>query len=176
MDVVFQDSHGNEYVWTPKWEEVMSIYAESERVEELNVAEGKWLDKIKEKKQFSVEVLDVLAEIIAEDSSTAEIAEFFESLGFSGEEFRYNFGNDLDLQSRVEKWDNRHGTTKRKLKELNEEDYRYIIQVVSKAGDPRQYIGEQEKHEEAVDKLNEALEFENMRITSDGRVLPIEKE
>ena len=61
MDIIFQDSNGNEYVWTPKWEEVMSIYAESERVEEMNLAGGEWLEELKEKKQFSDEVLDELA-------------------------------------------------------------------------------------------------------------------
>jgi len=175
MDIVFQDGRGNEYVWTPKWEEVMSIYAESERVEELNVAEGKWLDDIKEKKEFSIEVLYEIAELIVKDRSMHEIAEFFESAGFDGEYFRYST-TDLDVRSEKEKLGNRICATKNKMTELNEEDYRYIVQVVSKLGDPKQYIGEEDQHEKVIDDLNRALEFENMMVTNDGRVLPLKRE
>jgi cell division protein ZapD len=176
MDIIFQDSNGNEYVWTPKWEEVMSIYAESERVEEMNLAGGKWLEDLKEKKQFSDEVLDELAEVIADGRSTDEIADFFEIVGFDADEMRYNLSHDDPLRSKAEGHSNRVYIAKEKLQELNSEDYRYVVQIVQKAADPKQYIGEQEKHQEVVEKLNTALEFENLRVTEDGRVLPIEKD
>lgn len=175
MDIIFQDSNGNEYVWTPKWKEVMSIYAESERVEEMNLAGGEWLEELKEKKQFSDEVLDVVAEVIANRRSTDEIANFFEILGFDTDEIRHNLRYDDPLKSKVEGHGNRVSIAKEKLQELSSEDYRYVVQVVQKAADPKQYIGEQEKHQEAVEKLNAALEFENLRVTEDGRVLPVEK-
>lgn len=163
MDIIFQDSNGNEYVWTPKWEEMMSIYAESKRVEEL-----------KDKKQVSDEVLDEVAEVIADSRNTDEIADLFEILGFDGDEMRYNLSHIDPLRPRVEGHHNRVYVAREKLKELNSEDYRYVVQVVQKVADPKQYIDNQEKHQEVVEKLNTALEFENLRVTEDGRVLPRE--
>lgn len=176
MDIIFQDSNGNEYVWTPKWEEVMSIYAESERVEEMNLAGGEWVEELKDKKQFSDEVLEEVAGVIADGRSTDEIADFFEMLEFDADEMRHNLAYDDPLRSKAESHSNRIYISKEKLQELNSEDYRYVVQVVQKAADPKQYIGEQEKHQEMVEKLNTALEFENLRVTEDGRVLPMEKE
>lgn len=176
MDIVFQDSSGDEYVWTPKWEEVMSIYAESERVEELNLAGGEWLDELKEKKQFSLEVLDEIAAVIANDRSTDEIADFFKAAGFPDDSLRYNLGPTDPLKSQVESRDNRVGMTRRKLEELNDQDYRHVIQAIQKAADPKQFIGEDDAHQEAITQLNQALEHEHMEVTQDGRVLPLEQE
>ena len=148
---------------------------EKEIGKEMNLTGGEWSDESKENKQFSDEVLDEVAEVMADGRSTDEIADLFEIVGFDVDEMRYNLRHDDPLQSKAESHSNRVYIAKEKLQELNSEDYRHVLKVIQKAADPKQYIGEEEKHQEVVEKLNTALEFEDLRVVDDGRIFSIKE-
>jgi len=183
LDVKFRDSDGNEYMWIPEWDDLSDLYAEAERVEELNIGEGYWLDELKKRKQFDDETLHHIAEIIADTWTGDDLNRFFETLDFdiewddTTEAAISEYAGLNPIKASMEGMDSeskRRETVVEKLEELNEEDYRYVVQVISKAAHPRTHIGEEDRHSEVVDQLNQILEFEYMKVTEEGEVLPMD--
>jgi cell division protein ZapD len=158
MQVIFEDSQGREYVWTPGWEEVADIYAEAERVEETNEGGGEWLEMLRERNAFSEEVLSHIAETIATDLSESEVTGFFEKAGFP--EIEYDEDTSSDKSEYIY----------RELAELNENDYTQVIRIVEVFTDPRRYISEEAHHKQVVRRLNMGLKHEDWKVTEEGQV------
>ena len=156
MDVVFEDGKGEEFVWTPRWNDIMSLYQEAERVEEINVQEGRWLDDLRDGKQFSDEVITEIAKILGDTRTGREISDFFSAAGFP------DISHDGSTKWRF---------ARRELRELNEDDYTQILQIIEKLADPKQYLSREDDHEIVMKRLNNALEFESLHVTEDGRII-----
>jgi cell division protein ZapD len=158
MQVIFEDSQGREYVWTPGWEEVVDIYAEAERVEETNEGGGEWLEMLRERNTFSEEVLSHIAETIASDLAEDEVTSFFEKAGFP--EIEYDEDSSEDKSEYISQ----------ELAELNENDYTQVIQIIEVFADPRRYISEESRHKQVVRRLNKGLKHEDWKVTEEGEV------
>lgn len=158
MQVIFEDSQGREYVWTPGWEEVVDIYAEAERVEETNEGGGEWLEMLRERNAFSEEVLSHIAETIASELTEDEVTSFFKKSGFP--EIEYGEDTSEDKSEHIY----------RELAELNENDYTQVTQIIEVFADPRRYISEETRHKRVVRRLNKGLKHEDWKVTEDGEV------
>jgi hypothetical protein len=85
LDIVFEDSEGKTYTWYPEWDDIRKLYAEAERVEEVNPTGDKELENLKEFKQLDTPVIDQIAKIIAETWTGDRLGRFFRELGYDTE-------------------------------------------------------------------------------------------
>jgi len=178
LDVKFQDEHGNQYIWFPKWDDLQKLYAEAERVEELNPTGDRDLKKLKELKQFDLSVLNAIAEVIADTWQGDDLNRFIRDLGYDTEydqqtEHQAEFNASLFPPA-----DGAEGVRKDYvmdvLENLNEEDYQLIIEVIEQAASPKQHIGKEDRQERVRYRLNEAIKHEGLHVTTSGAVEPIE--
>ncbi|MDL0127741.1 hypothetical protein [Halobacterium salinarum] len=135
LDVKFQDEHGNQYIWFPKWDDLQKLYAEAERVEELNPTGDKDLKKLKELKQFDLSVLNAIAEVIADTWQGDDLNRFIRDLGYETEydqqtehqaEFNASLFPPVDGAEGVRK-----DYVMEVLEDLNKQDYQLIIEVMA---------------------------------------------
>lgn len=178
LDVKFQDEHGNQYIWFPKWDDLQKLYAEAERVEELNPTGDKDLKELKELKQFDLSVLNAIAEVIADTWQGDDLNRFIRDLGYETEydqqtehqaEFNASLFPSVDGAEGVRK-----DYVMEILENLNNQDYQLIIEVIEQAASPKQHIGKDDRQEKIRYKLNEAIKHEGLHVTTAGAVEPIE--
>lgn len=175
LDVKFFDEEGNELVWFPKWNDLQNLYAEAERVEEMNPTGENDLRELKELKQFDFAVLTAISEVIADTWTGDDLGEFFKDFEFDfdwdyvAEEHAHTFPVETGGADRLRK-----KAVLALLEELNVEDYQKIITVVENAVSPKHHIENEVRREEVRYRLNEALKHEGLEITRDGIVRPIQ--
>lgn len=185
MEVLFEDDHGEKYVWTPKWEEMQDPYATAERIEELNEGGGAYLENLKALQRFSGPTITRLAKCIDHHSSLSgiektfgegvvrggehadlgQVDQIFIEADFSGA----NFPRKYNLTDRWQYIRNR-------LLELNQEDYQHIIDIIEILVHRNRHVDAEDRRRMIIDKLNEVLIYENMEIGLDGKVRLIEAE
>lgn len=182
MDVVFTDNTGQEYVWTPKWEELQKMYASAEQVEELNTDGGEYLDRLKALQKFGDETLARLATCISIHKSIDGLRN-----EFSGETVRAGQVPDREEVNRVfisadvptpdypERFNlgDRDRIIHQHLRELNEDGYENIVAVIESLVDRKRHIDAEERRREIIEEMNKILGYENLEITLEGRVRPI---
>lgn len=177
LDVKFRDEEGNEYIWFPKWEDLQNLYAEAERVEELNPTGDEDLERLKKLKKPDDAVVDEIAVVIAEIWTGDDLAKFFERAGFEiefgyqAEEHARTFPAETGGPDRVRK-----EVVRSKLHELNEEDYENVVEVIEQASSEKEHIDQNDRRETVLYRLNRAIEHEGWKVTRDGNVEPIECE
>jgi hypothetical protein len=175
LDVKFHDEEGNEYVWFPRWEDLRNLYAEAERVENLNPTGDKDLSRLKSLKQLDDTVINEIAEIIADTWTGDSLGKFFRQLGhdvdygYQIEENARTFPAETGGPDRVRKQ-----FVLGKLRELNEEDYELVVKVVEKMASRKEHINDEERRKTVLYRLNKALEHEGWEVTRDGNVQPIQ--
>jgi hypothetical protein len=106
--------------------------------------------------RLSDEVLEYIAHILAGIKTGSEITEFFRVAGFP--EIRHDGST---------KWRFVYGA----LQRLNEESPYHVIKVIEKLADPKQYIGQESLHREAVGDLKKALKYEDITINEKNKVV-----
>lgn len=177
LDVQFRDEEGNDYVWFPKWEDLQHLYAEAERVEEMNPTGEEDLERLKQLKQLDDAVIAELVEVISDTWSGDALAEFFDragypiDYGFEAEEHASNFPAETGGANRL-----RRKVVRSKLHELNDEDYQQVVDVIEQAASKKEHIGEAERRETILYRLNDAIQHEGWQITRSGNVQPIKFE
>lgn len=182
MEAVFEDDDGKKHVWAPKWQELQNMYAAAERVEDVNTGSGEHLDQLKALQQFSGPTLTRLAKCIDRHTSLrglqsefgdkvvgsrgitdkAEVEDVFNEAGFAGPDYP----NSFNLA-------NRWKFIRERLRELNQQDYNNIIEIIEVLVHRNRHIDAEERRRTIIEELNKALTYENMEITLDGRVTPI---
>jgi hypothetical protein len=177
LDVHFQDEEGNEFVWFPRWDDLQKLYAEAERVEEMNPTGEEDLERLKELKQLDEPVIDEIAEIIAETWTGDALARFFRQLGYDTE-----YGREVEEHARTFPAETggpetvRKEFVREKLRDLNQEDYTLVVEVIEKAVAGKEHIEQDERRETVRYRLNEALRHEGWTVTRAGNVQPIERD
>lgn len=182
MEAVFEDDDGTKYVWAPKWQELQNMYAAAERVENVNTGGGEHLEQLKALQQFSGPTLTRLAKCIDVHTSLgklqrrfsdkvvgsgrmadkSDVEDVFSEAGFTEPEFPYKFNLA-----------NRWKYIRERLRELNQQDYNYIIKIIEVLVHRNRHIDAEERRRTIIEELNKALTYENMEITLDGKVTPI---
>lgn len=177
LDVKFRDEEGNEYIWFPKWEDLQNLYAEAERVEEMNPTGEEDLENLKGLKKLDDAVIDEIADVIADTWRGDELAEFFERAGYEikleydAEEHARTFPAETGGPDRL-----RRKAVRSKLHELNDEDYEKVVEVIEQASSKKEHIDNNDRRETILYRLNEAVKHEGWKVTRDGNVQPIEYE
>ena len=177
LDVQFRDEEGNEYVWFPKWDDLQNLYAEAERVEEMNPTGEEDLERLKELKKLDNAVIDEITEVIADTWSGDELAEFFEragypiDFGYEAEEHARTFPAETGGADRL-----RRKVVRSKLYELNDEDYETVVDVIEQAVSKKEHIGKNDRRETILYRLKETIKHEGWTVTRNGNVQPIEYE
>lgn len=177
LDVHFRDEAGNKYTWYPKWEHLQSLYAEAERVEEMNPTGDEDLQRLKELKQLDDAVVDAIADIIADTWHGDDLAGFFERAGYPidygdyAEEHASTFPAETGGADKIRK-----DVVHSKLRELNEDDYEKVVEVIEQAVSRKEHIDRDERRETVRYRMNEAVKHEGWTVTRNGNVQPIEHE
>lgn len=175
MDVKFHDEEGNEYLWFPKWDDLRNLYAEAERVEDMNPTGDEDLERLKELKQLDDAVIDEISDIIADTWVGDDLGDFFRQLGhdvdygYQIEENARTFPAETGGPDRVRK-----RFVANKLRELNEVDYELVVKVIEKAASQKEHIGMEYRRETVVSRLDEVVKHEGWTITQDGNIQPIQ--
>lgn len=182
MDVIFTDNAGREYVWTPKWEELQKMYASAEQVEELNTDGGEYLERLKALQKFGDETLARLATCISLHKSIDGLRN-----ELAGDTVRAGQVPDREEVNRVftsadvptpdypERFNlaDRDRIIHNHLRDLNEDSYENIVAVIESLVDRRRHIDAEERRREIIEEMNKILGYENLEITLEGRVRPI---
>ncbi|WP_227130945.1 hypothetical protein [Halorubellus salinus] len=185
MDVIFTDSRGREYVWTPKWEELQKVYVSAEQVEELNTEGGEHLERLKAVQKFGDETLARLAKCIAYHKSLDGLRKEFDGRNTKAsqtperEEINRIFESaDIPSPNYPDKYTlaNRDKIIHQHLRDLNEDDYENVVVVMESLVDRRRHIDAEERRREIIEEMNKILGYENLMITIEGRVRPINAE
>ncbi len=177
LDVRFRDAEGNVYTWYPEWDDVRNLYAEAEKVEELNMGDSRELEELKELKHLDDPIIDEIARVLANTWTGDDLGNFFRDLGYEVdygyqvEENASTFPAETGGPERVRK-----DFVRSQLRELNDGDYKRVIEVVEEAANPKRHINLEERHSALVKQLNMALEHEGLQVTMDGNVLPVQYE
>ena len=177
LDVHFRDEAGNKYTWYPKWEDLQSLYAEAERVEEMNPTGDEDLQKLKELKQLDDAVVDAIGEIVADTWYGDDLAAFFEragypvDYGYEAEEHANTFPVETGGADKV-----RENVVQTQLRELNEDDYEKVVEVIEQAVAKKEHIDKGERRKTIRSRLNEAVKHEGWTVTHNGNVQPIQYE
>lgn len=175
LDVKFRDEEGNEYIWFPRWENLRNLYAEAERVEEMNPTGEEDLERLKELKELDDAVIDEIADVIADTWTGDGLAEFFEragygiKFGYEAEEHARTFPAETGGPDRL-----RRKAVRRKLHELNDEDYEKVVEVIEQASSKKGHIDKNDRRETILYRLNETIKYEGWEVTRYGNVQPIE--
>lgn len=179
MEVVFKDDAGEQYVWTPKWEEMQNLYATAERVEEVNEGGGEELERLKALQRFSGPTLTRLAHCIdhhtslsgirkefndgavrgGETADQTQIADVFQDAGVSEPEYPHKY-------TLSERWK----YIRKHLQELNEKDYQHIIDIIEVLVHRNRHMDAEERRRTIIEELNKVLTYENMDVGLDGKV------
>ncbi|MFC6768620.1 hypothetical protein [Natrinema soli] len=185
MDVIFTDNRGREYVWTPKWEELQKMYVSAEQVEELNTEGGEYLERLKALQKFGDETLARLAKCIAYHKSLDGLRNEFAGRSTKAgqtperEEIDRIFEfADVPSPDYPDKYTlgDRDKIIHQHLRDLNEGDYENVVMVMESLVDRRRHIDAEERRREIIEEMNKILGYENLMITLEGRVRPINAE
>lgn len=174
LDVKFQDEEGNEYIWFPRWDDLRNLYAEAERVEDMNPTGEEDLNRLKELKRLDDSVINEIAEVISDTWTGDDLGTFFRQLGYDvdygyqTEENARTFPAETGGPERARKQ-----FVTNKLRELNEEDYKSVVKVIEKAVSRKEHIDKEDRRETVIYRLNRAVEHEGWEVTRDGNVQPI---
>lgn len=60
------------------------------------------------------------------------------------------------------------------LEEVNRNENRSLEDIITEFAHPQSYIGNQDKHSQVVSELNSALEYEGLKVNSDGELFDLE--
>lgn len=174
LDVKFQDEEGNEYIWIPEWDNLRNLYAEAERVEDMNPTGEEDLGRLKELKRIDGPVISEIAEVISDTWTGDDLGNFFRQLGYDidysyqVEENARTFPAETGGPERVRKQ-----FVTDKLRDLNKEDYKDVVKVIEKAASRKEHIDKEDRRETVLYRLNRAVEHEGWEVTGDGNVQPI---
>lgn len=177
LDVKFSDEEDNEYIWIPSWEDLRNLYAEAERVEEMNPTGKEDLERLEELKKLDNAVIDQIADVIADTWRGDKLVEFFKRAGYEikfgqkAEEHARTFPAETGGPHRL-----RRKAVRNKLHKLNDEDYEEVVEVIEQASSKKEHIELNDRRETILYRLNEAIKHEGWKITRDGNVQPIEHE
>ena len=129
--------------------------------------------------EFDPETLDYIAETIGNIKKGTEIKRFFERLDFeidwddakegSIREWIATFPVEASEKG-VDLENERKATILEKLKDLNERNPSNVISIIEKLTHPAHYIESDEEREQFVERLNNVLEWEDLRIVDQGNV------
>ncbi|MFC4987157.1 hypothetical protein [Saliphagus infecundisoli] len=179
MDVVFEDDAGNEYVWTPKWEEMQNLYSTAERVEELNEGGGEYLEELKALQRFSGPTIIRLAKCISNHTSRSGVEKKLNDETVIGKETAdreqvAQIFTEADLPApeypRKFTMSNRWRLIRDHLQQLNEEDYQNIIDVIEVMVHRNRHVDAEDRRRTIIEEMNKVLTYENMEITIEGKV------
>lgn len=179
MEVVFENDAGEDYVWTPRWDEIQNLYATAERVEETNENGGEDLEKLKALQEFSGPTLTRLAKCINYHTShTGLKAEFTDGTVKAGNLADRTRINEVFQDAGVSKpeYPDRYNLSDRwkflrdHLQGLNHENYKNIVSVIESLTHQNRHVDAEERRRTLIEELNKVLTYENMEITLDGSV------
>lgn len=182
MDVIFTDNTGMEYVWTPKWKELQKMYASAEQVEELNTDGSEYLERLKALQKFGDDTLARLATCISLHKSIDGLRNELSSNTVRAgqvpdreEVNRVFISADVPLPEYPERYNlgDRDKIIHQHLRDLNEDDYENIVAVIESLVDRKRHIDAEERRREIIEEMNKILGYENLEITLEGRVCPL---
>lgn len=107
---------------------------------------------------FADEILEYIANVIAETHTGSEITRFFYSAGYP------EFVHD----GSTKKWFVLNCL--RALSTRSDGSY-HVVKVIKKLSDPKKYISAPEVHKRIIDQLNRCLIFHGLQINKDNRVV-----
>lgn len=177
LQVRFTDEEGNEHLWFPEWNDLQNLYAEAERVEEINPTGEEDLKELKELKKFSKPIIDAIAEIIADTWQGVDLNKIFEDIdddfewNHHAEEHAATFPVKTGGPSKMRK-----DAVLGSLENLNEEDYQLVVTIIERVASPKYHIGKDDRRKETRHRLNDAIKHAGFEVTRDGIFQPIEYE
>jgi hypothetical protein len=158
------------------------MYASAEQVEELNTDDGEYLNQLKALQKFSDETLARLATCISIHKSIDGLQN-----EFSGDTVKAGQVPDREEINRVfitadvptpdypKKFNlsDRDRIIHQHLRDLNEDSYENIVAVIESLVNKKRHIDAEERRRDLIEEMNKILAYENLEITLEERVRPI---